>query len=333
MICFRKLLMLYSFLQFSFAVNAQEGLLDSIIHPDSLHRVVSVLAADSLQGRYTGSKENNIAAAYIADEFQKAGLKAVAGNKGYFQEIKPGWNNVIGVLQGKSKPGELVIFSAHYDHVGTKYTNPSPRAGGLADVERNDTIFNGANDDASGVSAVICLARYFAAMNNNERTILFIAFTGEELGLLGSSALANIIAPDSIVAMINIEMIGREKYRNARPIVTGDDQSNMLKILNRNYRELATKKPQKEFFKIDTYNNEHLFRRSDNFPFALKGVPAHTVMLTPPDDIYYHSENDEPNTLNYKVMSNIVQAIAVAATGILSGKDTPSRIRRNAIKN
>ena len=111
-----------------------------------------------------------------------------------------------------------------------------------------DTIYNGANDNASGVAAVISLAKYFKALDNNERTLLFIAFTGEELGLLGSEFLANEFEPDSIVAVINIEMIGRSEYKNPKPYITGYEYSDLKKLLNKNYQEFGDK-TEKEFFK------------------------------------------------------------------------------------
>ncbi len=84
--------------------------------------------------------------------------------------------NVVGVLPGRSKKNEYVIFSGHYDHLGI----------GKPDIPGGDSIYNGANDDASGTTAVIMLARYFAARHDNERTLIFAAFTAEEIGGYGS---------------------------------------------------------------------------------------------------------------------------------------------------
>src|SRR4030095_15750726 len=93
-------------------VKGQSNLADSLFHPDSLRHIVEVLASDSLNGRFTGTAENYKAALFIADEFRKAGLSHVSGNNGFFQEIKPSWYNVIAAIKGKSKPGQLIIFSA-----------------------------------------------------------------------------------------------------------------------------------------------------------------------------------------------------------------------------
>jgi len=206
--------------------------------------------------------------------------------------------------------------------------NPYSESGSQAEAEKGDTIYNGANDDASGVSAVISLAKYFKALNNNERTLLFVAFTGEELGLLGSKYFVADCEPDSIIAVINIEMIGRGLFSKSYPFVTGYEKSNFINILNRNYRSLSGKKSEKEFFKIDINTNEFLFSRSDNFPFAVKGVPAHTIMVTSTSDKYYHNLNDETETLDFNLMKKVIRAIAIATTGLITGKDIPSRIKR-----
>ena len=304
--------------------RGQSPLTDSVFHPDSLRHIVGVLASDSLKGRFTGTAENNKAALFIAEEFRKAGLGTVSGNNGFLHDIKPGWNNVMGAIQGTSKPQQIIIFSAHYDHVGTEKTSINYKKGSVD----GDTIYNGANDNASGVAAVISLARYFKKIGNNERTLLFIAFTGEELGLLGSQFLAEELATDSIIAMINIEMIGRAEFKYSRPFISGYEKSNLITILNRNYRSLGGIKPEKEFFKTDTYIDEHLFRRSDHYPFALKGVPAHTIQLTSPGDEFYHHPNDETETLDYEMMKKVIRGIAIGTTGLVRGTDTPSRIRK-----
>ena len=323
----RSFLLIQFLFSFSMA-KGQSSLIDSLLHTDSIRHLVRVLASDSLKGRYTGTTESLEAADFIADEFKKTGLSSVAGNIGFFQEVKTGWFNVIGAIMGKSKPGQLIIFSAHYDHLGSINTNPYPKFGGQAEAERGDTIYNGANDNASGVSAVISLAKYFKALNNNERTLLFVAFTGEELGLLGSQYFVDGCEPDSIIAMINIEMIGRGLFSNSHPFVTGYEKSDFINILNRNYRSLSGKKSEKEFFKVDLNTNEFLFNRSDNLPFAAKGVPAHTIQVTSSNDEYYHNLNDEPETLDFNLMKKVIRAIAIATTGLISGKDTPSRIKR-----
>ena len=93
----------------------------------------------------------------------------------------------------------MVIISAHYDHIGTKKEG------------EGDLIFNGANDDATGVTGVLALAKYFKKKNSNERTIVFIAFTAEEMGLIGSTHFGKGIDASKFVAGINLEMMGKEQ--------------------------------------------------------------------------------------------------------------------------
>ena len=116
------------------------------------------------------------------------------------QEItKQALTNIVGILPGKSLKNEYVIFSAHYDHLGI----------GKPDA-KGDSIYNGANDDASGTTAVITLAKYFNKLHNNQRTLIFVAFTAEEIGEFGSAYFSKQFDPDKVVAMFNIEMIGTE---------------------------------------------------------------------------------------------------------------------------
>ncbi len=119
-------------------------------------------------------------------------------------------NNVVGILPGKSKKKEYVIFSGHYDHLGIGRANAA-----------GDSIYNGANDDAAGTTAVIMLAHYFAKQKNNERTIVFAAFTAEESGGFGSQHFSRQFEPDKVMAMFNIEMIGTDsKWGNNSAYIT-----------------------------------------------------------------------------------------------------------------
>lgn len=97
----------------SFFLQGQTSPAYPFFHPDSLRRIVEIIASDSLEGRYTGTAGNLKAALFIADEFRKAGLSHVAGNNGFFMEVKPSWWNVMGAIRGKSRPGQVIIFSAH----------------------------------------------------------------------------------------------------------------------------------------------------------------------------------------------------------------------------
>lgn len=222
--------------------------------------------------------------------------------------------NVVGMLPGKSRPGEYVIFSAHYDHIG------------ILDAVDQDSIANGADDDASGVSAVISLANYYKKRNDNERTLLFVAFTAEEIGLVGSKYFSTQIDPDEVVAMINIEMIGKDSRFGPNSLyVTGHDQSNLAKIMQRNVENTDFT------FHPDPYPTQNLFYRSDNASLAAVGVPAHTFSTVQIDqDQYYHTVNDEVGTLAINNIVSSIQAIALGARSIVSGEDTPDRVPKLA---
>ncbi|MEP6711933.1 MAG: M28 family peptidase, partial [Ferruginibacter sp.] len=190
--------------------------------------------------------------------------------------------NIVGVLPGKSKKEEYVIFSGHYDHLGIG----KPNAAG-------DSIYNGANDDAAGTTAVIMLANYFSKLKNNERTLIFVAFTAEEIGGFGSQYFSKQVNADSAVAMFNIEMIGTEsKWGTNSAYITGYEKSDFGKILQGNL--VGTN----FHFEPDPYPTQNLFYRSDNATLAALGVPAHTISTSKMDnEKFYHTQEDEIETL------------------------------------
>jgi hypothetical protein len=328
-----RVIILVTFLAVALRSGAQTSLIDSIIAPATLQYLVETLAHDSMLGRLTGTVQAGQAAHLIADEFRKAGALPLAGNDGYLMSFYSkfgGVVNVIAALPGKSKAQELVLFSAHYDHVGIK-SNRVFKMPEKGNPEKDDEIYNGANDNASGVSGLIHLARYFAHAKNNERTLIFIAFSGEELGLLGSERMARSFNPKVVQAMINMDMIGRGIQNNNHPFITGADRSNLQTILNKKLFELAPEYG-KIFFKPDHFITENLFKRSDNFWFAMNGIPAHTIMTSSPYDIYYHSLNDEADKLDYELMAKVVKAIALGCTGLAAGTDKPKRLNVSGLQ-
>jgi hypothetical protein len=225
--------------------------------------------------------------------------------------------NVIGILPGKSKKDEYVIFSGHYDHLGI----------GKPDA-KGDSIYNGANDDAAGTTAVIMLSKYFGQLKNNERTLIFVAFTAEEVGGYGSGYFSKQLDAGKVVAMFNIEMIGTEsKWGINSAYITGYERSDFGKILQANLVN------SKFNFEPDPYPKQNLFYRSDNAKLANLGVPAHTIstskMEEPPNnEPNYHKQSDEIGTLDMNNMAEIIKAIAISSKTIVSGKDTPSRVEK-----
>ena len=234
---------------------------------------------------------------------------------------KKALNNVVGVLKGKSKPNEYVVFSGHYDHLGVG----SPAEGEQHDA--TDSIYNGANDDAAGTTAVIMLAKYFKKLNNNERTIVFTTFVAEEIGGYGSQYFSKQLNPNQVMAMFNLEMIGTEsKWGKNSAYITGFEKSSMGEILQKNLQGSAFK------FYPDPYPEQQLFYRSDNATLAKLGVPAHTISTSKMDsEPNYHKVSDEIETLDMVNMTQIIKAIAISSATIVNGKDTPSRVDSSAL--
>lgn len=219
--------------------------------------------------------------------------------------------NVVGKIEGNRKD-EYVVFSAHYDHIGVRQPN-------TADA---DSIANGANDNASGTTAVIELAEYFKSKGTPERTLLFVAFTAEESGGYGSQYFSKQLKPDHIIAMFNIEMIGKPAVEGPNTAwITGFEKSSFGELLQK-----STEGSIYEFYP-DPYPTQNLFYRSDNATLARLGVPAHTISTTPIDvDPDYHQVSDEFETINIAHLTNTIRAISRAAVGIVSGQDTPTRV-------
>lgn len=183
--------------------------------PIKIKEHINFLASDEMQGRGTGSEGNRRAAEYIADHFDNYRL-APKGTQGYFQpftakvtkvsvadSIRPA-RNVIGFLDNGAE--YTIVIGAHYDHLG------EGRQGSSKDPDPEGKIHNGADDNASGVAGLLEMARYFTSGTIKESyNFLFIAFSAEELGLVGSGYFTDhpTIPLNSINFMLNMDMIGR----------------------------------------------------------------------------------------------------------------------------
>ncbi len=220
--------------------------------------------------------------------------------------------NVIGVLPGKQFPEQYIIFSGHYDHLGSQYNN------------NQEHIFNGADDNASGTAAMINLAQYYANKSNNARSVIFVAFSGEEIGGFGSRYLAKKLVADNIIAMINIEMIGKASvYGTGTVWMTGSELSNLAELFNKT----LVKKQMKIY--PDPYPKLALFYRSDNISFAKLGVPAHTFSSSPMENNNdYHQSTDTVSTLNFPAMYSVIKTLAIASQQLIDAKITPDRIAK-----
>jgi aminopeptidase YwaD len=228
--------------------------------------------------------------------------------------------NVVGLLPGVKSPKEIVLFSGHYDHLGV--------APARVGSEKTDVIYNGADDDASGITAVINLAQFYAKKGDNARSLMFSAFTAEEIGGFGSRYFSQQLSPDDVVAMINIEMIGKpSKFGAGEMWMTGMERSNLGALLNESLTEKGGKVHQ------DPYPEQQLFYRSDNATLARLGVPAHSFSSTQLDkDKHYHQVSDDLASLDLTSMHQVIESLAIASQGIVDGDITPTRVDVSLVK-
>ncbi len=303
-----KILLSICCIFFFFTANSQTALIDSIITRESLTYSISALANDSMQGRPTGTAEAKNAATFIAEQFQKAGLKPVAGNDHFFSYYPLKYSvgnkiipvnaiNVIGAIRGNESPDTSIIFSAHYDHLGLKK---------FIRKDTGDSIYNGANDNASGVSVIIELAKYYTALKNNRYTLLFIAFSGEELGLLGSDYTSKHLDLSHVKTVINFDMVGRPiKDRGDHCMVIAEFSDPIIKKLN------ARLPKENKFFIYDQYPEEDLYERSDHYSFK-EVKTSFSIICSSPYDEYYHTVEDEIGTIDFDFLLNAAKKIAIA---------------------
>jgi Zn-dependent M28 family amino/carboxypeptidase len=296
---------------FSVTCLHAQHMADSIIKKESLQYTVSFLSADSLKGRLTGSQGVHQAALFIAEKFKTTGLTSYPGKHDFYDSFPLTHNrkkitgvNVVGYLPSQAGIDTTVIFSAHYDHIGQ---------GDDLEYNKNfsseDDIFNGANDNATGVAALLELATYYAHARNNQYNLLFIAFAGEEMGLIGSTAYVKKTDTKQIKAVINLEMLGRPANGNCFIVTLGNNKV-------KNYLNKALEKTRGtesgKFFASDTFYEDELKYRSDHYPFAHKIKQAFTIMASSPQDIYYHSVDDEVGTIDFNFLATATKNIAIA---------------------
>jgi hypothetical protein len=282
--------------------------LETITQAD-VRRRIGVIADDSMRGRDTPSPGLEATARYIAGEFRQFGL-APAGDSGTFIQRYPlpgsrpdarsngrprTAPNVVGILEGSDSVlrQEYIVLSAHMDHVG------------IGAPVNGDSIYNGADDDASGTTGVLELAEALSRPGARpKRSIVFLTVSGEEHGLWGSSWFTehSPVPMTQIVADLNIDMIGRNWKDTI--VVIGKEHSDLgatLDRVNRAHPELGMKAID------DIWPEENFYFRSDHYNFARKGVPILFFFNgTHPD---YHGPNDEPDRIDAEKEARIIRLI------------------------
>ncbi|QRR01008.1 M20/M25/M40 family metallo-hydrolase [Dyadobacter sandarakinus] len=269
-----------------------------------LRKHIEYLASDELEGRGTASLGEIRAANYIANEFVELGIKPAGDQGTFFQPFQVTFavegvphtqtaRNVVGYLDNGG--AKTIVIGAHYDHLGKGYQGSS-----LSPDSRNK-IHNGADDNASGAAGLIELARYFAKNSIREKhNLLFIAFSGEELGLLGSKYFTEkpTVPLSSVSSMINMDMIGRLSNEKSL-IVSGWGTSaawgRLIPGLAQEYRLKYT---------VDSSG----VGASDHTSFYLKNIPV--VQFFTGGHADYHKVSDDPDKINYEGEARILSLIA-----------------------
>ncbi len=284
------------------------------ITQEDLKTLVYKLASDEFEGRRTGEKGQKLAAEYLVNYYKTRDIKAANANGDYLQPIakeyfrgrsKEASENVVAYIKGSEKPNEYIVISGHYDHVGIK----------------GDDIYNGADDDASGTSAVLEIAEAFKkaadAGHGPKRSIVFLNVTGEEEGLFGSRYYTEnpIFSLDATVANLNIDMIGRfDKQHADNPefvyLIGSDKISSELHKLS----EEANKK----YVNLDldyTYNDENdpnrFYYRSDHYNFAKNNIPIIFYFNGVHKD--YHKPTDTADKIRYDLLQKRTKLIFYTA--------------------
>jgi Zn-dependent M28 family amino/carboxypeptidase len=296
---------------------------ESRVEGAAMRKHVEFLASDDLKGRLCGSAGNDKAAEYIAALYKKFGFKPFgdaddAGQRGYFQtftfksarkEFKT--KNVVAILRGSDEKlkDEVVVVGAHFDHVGTA-KDPDPGRMPPGDDEGSDTIYNGADDNASGTSGLLMLAQAMAdAGLQPKRSIVFIHFNGEEWGLKGSEAYVNNppVPVKNHVAMINFDMLGRNSTKSVT--LKGAGSCGLWEDLAK--KSNAGVDLKYKIVKAATGSTDYL-------NFLKKQIPALGFFTELHAD--YHAPSDHAEKLDYERMEKIIK-VALRMTVELADAD------------
>ncbi|WP_348799696.1 M28 family peptidase [Flavobacterium adhaerens] len=278
---------------------------------------LTIVASDEMEGRDTGSKGQKKAGNYLIEQYKKSKISFPKGASSYYQAVPasylnakrnqnlPDSENIWAYIEGSEKPEEVLVVSAHYDHVGVK----------------DGEVYNGADDDGSGTVAILQMAEAFQkakkAGHGPKRSILFLHVTGEEHGLHGSRFYSeNPLFPlANTIADINIDMIGRRDFdhpdTNNYVYVIGADR------LSSDLHNIAVAQNEK-FTKLDLdfkFNDpkdpNHFYERSDHYNFAKHGIPS--IFLFNGVHADYHEKTDEVDKIEFDALEKRTQfAFAIA---------------------
>lgn len=274
---------------------AQTAKPKATVSQESVKKYMQGLASDEMRGRGSATADELAAAKYIAAQLKLLKIEPAGDDGGYLQTVKLGagtTTNVIGILRGSDlKFGrETVLLSAHLDHLG------------IGREVNGDNIYNGADDDASGCTAVLELAEALAAGPRPKRTVVFALFGSEETGGFGASYFQEHppVPVKSLVANLEFEMIGRPDAAVAPHTLwlTGYERSNLGAALAAHGARLVA----------DPHPEENFFRRSDNYVLAQKGIIAHTVSSYGLHSDY-HRPSDDLAHVDFAHMTEAIESM------------------------
>jgi hypothetical protein len=304
----QRTFLLLSFLLLSCTQSTQNSALDVEITATDITEHISYLASEELKGREAGTAEEAKAANYLANYFRDFGLEPAGNDQTFFQEFtintailnnphstdttgeKRLSKNVAAMLQGTGESEEFIIIGAHYDHLGY---------GEFGSLYRGETarIHNGADDNASGTAGLLELAHYFS-INRPSTDILFLAFSGEEMGLLGSAHYVEEPTVDlsNALAMINMDMIGRMDEQKLIIFGTGTsaDWEDILLVANSDSLDL-------DLVEDGTGASDHTSFYYKNIPVLHYFTDTHSDYHRPSDDIDYINAEGEALVLQHLV--------------------------------
>jgi hypothetical protein len=286
---------------------------------------LTVIASDKMEGRNTGTEGQKRAGKYMINHYKKNNISFPKGAKDYYQAIPAEYlnkkyndglkdsENIWAFIEGSEKPEEIVVVSAHYDHIGIE----------------DGKVFNGADDDGSGTVALMEIAQAFQQAKNEghgpKRSILILHVTGEEHGLHGSRFYSeNPLFPlANTVADVNIDMIGRRdefhKESNDYVYLIGSDylSTDLYNVCEDVNKKFINTKLDYKF--NDKKDKNRFYYRSDHYNFAKNGIPSVFLFNGVHDD--YHKETDEVDKIEFDALTKRTQLAFTIAWEIANRKD------------
>ena len=283
-----------------------------------------IFSSDEFEGRNTGEPGQKKAAKFLKDEYIKMGISSPFGTENYYQNVpkeflkgvsKNDSENVLAFIEGSEHPEEVLVISAHLDHIGIE----------------DGKIFNGADDNGTGTIALLEMAEAFHMAkkegNGPKRSILFLHVTGEEHGLYGSRYYSEnpVYELKNTIANINVDMIGRSdtihKTNKNYVYVIGADRlstglDKAVTEANKNIKNLKL-----DYKYNDRNDPERIYYRSDHYNFAKKGVPAVFFFSGIHED--YHKHTDTAEKIDYNLFTTRTKLIFHTAWELVNN---PERI-------